>query len=324
MSPLSKRTAVADGDRDALSVASLDVRYAEKRVLVDVNLRIASGSIVTLLGANGAGKTTLMRAICGRLRPHAGTILVDGRPCREVAARRRIGFVPQEIALYPALTPRENLRFFGRLADLRGKVLDHAVAKALEQTRLSERADTLVRQLSGGYQRRVNIAAGILHRPALLILDEPLVGVDLDARQALQEVIAGLAEGGMAVLMTTHDLQQAEALSDRVAVLVDGRLVADGPANELISAAFGDHCEMSLVVERELPPQLGARLTAAGLLPDADRLRWRGELSGGLASARQLIELLTTAGADVHVCSVSRPDLASLYRRLVAGEVPVR
>ena len=221
------------------------------------------GEIYALLGPNGAGKTTLVRMICGRIKPQAGDIRLAGRdPFADGAARAALGLAPQALALYPLLTVAENLQAFARLAGLGGAAATEAVAQAMAVTRIDGRARTQVRYLSGGFQRRVNIAAAILAGPRLLVLDEPTVGVDLAAREAIGEVLRRLKGEGVGILLVTHDLDQAEDLADRVGFLSEGAKVLEGVPAMLIAEAFGD--QMEVVVAATPPPGSGAAIAGRG------------------------------------------------------------
>ena len=309
----------------ALDARDLQVGYGGDPVLRGVDMQIAAGEIVTLLGPNGAGKTTLMRSICGRIPLTSGTVSVAGRSGGSGAARRMLGFVPQEIALYPMLTPRENLRFFGRLVGLSRGALNAAVDRALQLTQLTDRANVLVQTLSGGYQRRLNIAAAILHAPRMLVLDEPMVGVDVNARQALQQVLLRLAEEGIGILLTTHDLEQAERVSDRVVILLQGELIRNGSVESLIAETFGDHREVHLTLLQQPEDGLQASLRGLGLAAvNGDALHWLGELESGLVPMRRLLEQLEDLQIAVREIRVRQPDLDTLYRRLTAGPGGVR
>ena len=227
--------------------------FGAGRGLDGVDLRLARGEIYGLLGPNGAGKTSLVRAICGRLRLDAGSVSLLGRDPGDAEARRGLGLVPQEIALYPELTVAENLELLGRLAGLPGGEAGPAVRDALGWIGLADRAASLVATLSGGQQRRVNLAAATLHRPAVLLLDEPTVGVDPAAREQIHERLRDLGARGIAILLATHDLDQAAELCGRIGILVDGRIRAEGTLAELVRRAFGDAREIrvSLASPRE-------------------------------------------------------------------------
>lgn len=207
----------------------------------DVGFSIEPGETYGLLGPNGAGKTTTISMVCGLLSRDRGEVLVAGRPFDDapLAAKAAIGYVPQDLALYPDLTGEENLRFFGRLYGLRGAHLRARAAHALETVGLVERAGDRVGDYSGGMRRRLNIAAGLLHEPALLVLDEPTAGVDPQSRHAILRSVEELGTHGLAVLYTTHYMEEAERLCDRIGILDDGRLVAEGTRRELVASVGG-------------------------------------------------------------------------------------
>ena len=219
-------------DGPVLECAGLRKRFGELEAVRGVGFRIDPGETYGLLGPNGAGKTTTISMVCGLLEPDDGEVLVCGAPLTVSSVREReaIGYVPQEIALYPDLTGRENLRFFGRLYDLSGADAGRRAAEVLEIVGLAERADDRVRTYSGGMQRPLNIAVGLLHRPRLLVLDEPTAGVDPQSRNAILEAVEVLAGEGLAVLYTTHYMEEAERLCDRVGIIDSGLLQAEAPA----------------------------------------------------------------------------------------------
>jgi ABC-2 type transport system ATP-binding protein len=199
-------------------------------VAVDgVSLTVASGQLLGLLGPNGAGKTTTVSMLAGLLGPDRGEVRVDGHRLAGDAdpAKRRIGLVPQEIALYEELSARDNLRFFGGLYGMRGARLQRAMASALELVGLADRAHERVVTYSGGMKRRLNLAAGLLHDPDVLLLDEPTAGVDPQSRHAIFENLQALKARGTAILYTTHYMEEAERLSDRIVVMDHGRVIAE-------------------------------------------------------------------------------------------------
>ena len=288
--------------------------YGGRPVLRGVDLTLRPGEIYALLGLNGAGKTTLIRTICGRIQPDGGVVLLNGRdPARVPAARAGLGLVPQEIALYPNLTVAENIETFAALAGVPRGAMGPAVRRALELTRTVDRAQSPVRSLSGGYQRRANIAAAIVHEPALLILDEPTVGVDMDAREAVDAVIRGLRDLGVAVLMTTHDLDQAGALADRVGFLRDGQMVLEGEPKALIAAAFGARMEILVHLSTEVDAAGEARLVGEGLARTPRSLVWTGLDADGYAAAGRLDKRLRKVGLVPREIRVREPSLANLF-----------
>src|SRR5262245_23299968 len=195
----------------------------------DVSLQLEPGQIVGLLGPNGAGKTTTVSMIAGLVTPDRGEVRIDGRVRRGDTdpAKRRIGLVPQDLALYDELTARANLRFFGALFGLSGAALDRAIASALDLVGLADRERDAVKTFSGGMKRRLNLAAGILHDPDILLLDEPTVGVDPQSRNAIFDNLEALKRRGKALLYTTHYMEEAERLADRIVVTDHGRVIAD-------------------------------------------------------------------------------------------------
>ena len=298
-----------------LTVAGVVHAYGDKPVLQGVDLALTPGEIYALLGPNGAGKTTLIKTICGRLRPEGGEVRLMGRdPARDPTARACLGLAPQEIALYAHLTVAENLAAFASLAQIPRKAIPAAVQRALELTRTVDRAHVPVRHLSGGYQRRANIAAAIVHQPTLLILDEPTVGVDVDAREALDAVVRGLRDIGVAVLLVTHDLEQAGALADRVGFLRDGRMMLEGEPRALITEAFG--VQMEVLVELFAEPDAAGeiRLAGEGLVKATRRANlWTRLDVDGYAAAGRLDKRLRKAGLIPREIRVRQPSLQNLF-----------
>ncbi len=298
-----------------LTAAGVVCAYGDKPVLQGVDLALRPGEIYALLGPNGAGKTTLIRTICGRLRPDAGTVALLGQdPAKVPSARTCLGLVPQEIALYAHLTVAENLAVFASLAQVSHRNVAAAVQRALELTQTTDRAHVPVRHLSGGYQRRANIAAAILHQPSLLILDEPTVGVDVDAREALDAVIGGLRDIGVAVLLVTHDLEQAGALADRVGFLSEGRMALEGQPRQLISDAFGQQMEVLIELSAEPDASGQAWLLAEGLTRTAHRgAQWSRLDADGYAAAGRMDRALRRVGLIPREIRVRAPSLHSLF-----------
>ena len=305
-----------------LTADALRHAFGPRQVLCGVSLEVRLGEIYALLGPNGSGKTTLVRAICGRLKPDDGVVRLDGRdPSTDGAARAALGLAPQALALYPQLTVAENLETFARLAGLRRRDVGPAVAHAMAVTQTEERAKTLVRHLSGGYQRRVNIAAAILAGPKLLVLDEPTVGVDLTARDAITEALRRLRADGVGILLVTHDLEQAGDLADRIGILRGGRKVLEGAPADLIAAAFGDQMEVEVDVG-DARPELAAKLAAEGLTRQPASGAWSRLTPGGYGLAGEVAERLKAHGIEVREVRVRRPSLAHLFARVVESETP--
>jgi ABC-2 type transport system ATP-binding protein len=212
-----------------LEVQHLRKSFGTVVAVDDVSFTLRKGELVGLLGPNGAGKSTTVSIIAGLLTPERGDVLIDDKRLTGDTdpAKRRIGLVPQDIALYEELSARENLRFFGSLYSLTGRALDEAMTSALELVGLTERAGDKVKSFSGGMQRRLNLAAGLLHDPDILLLDEPTVGVDPQSRNAIFDNLEHLKSQGKALLYTTHYMEEAERLADRIVVIDHGKAIAD-------------------------------------------------------------------------------------------------
>ena len=294
-----------------------DVRHAfgPHQVLNGVSLEVRAGEIYALLGPNGAGKTTLVRAICGRIKPTSGAVRLVGRdPYADGEARAALGLAPQALALYQQLTVLENLQTFASLAGLKGRAVAGAVDRAMAVTQTAERAASLVRTLSGGYQRRVNIAAAILAGPKLLVLDEPTVGVDMQAREAIAEALRRLKADGVGVLLVTHDLEQAQRLADRVGFLRAGDKVLEGAPEALIAEAFGERMEVEVNVVEPAPE---AVLAAEGLARADEPGAWVCLAADGYGLAGSIAARLASKGVEVAEVRVRRPSLSHLFARVV-------
>jgi ABC-2 type transport system ATP-binding protein len=212
-----------------LRVKDLRKRFGSIEAVKGVSFEVAKGTCYGLLGPNGAGKTTTISMIVGTLEPDTGSVTVLEKPVgvKGYEAKRHIGYVPQEVALYEELSATDNLRFFGSLYSLAGEALSERIGEALRLTSLTDRAVEQVKNYSGGMKRRLNIAVALLHRPDLLVLDEPTVGVDPQSRNAIFEVLKGLQADGMTLLYSTHYMEEVEKMCQRVAVMDHGEIVAE-------------------------------------------------------------------------------------------------
>ncbi|MFC5821168.1 ABC transporter ATP-binding protein [Nonomuraea harbinensis] len=301
-----------------LACEGLRKRYGDVTAVEDVGFSIAPGQAYGLLGPNGAGKTTTISMLVGLLRPDAGTVLVGGTdlaadPRR---AKARIGYVPQEIALYPELTGRENLRFFGRLFGLARRGLAGRIEEVLDLIGLSDRADGRLDTYSGGMRRRINIGAALLHRPDVLILDEPTVGVDPQSRKAILDGLELLVGDGMSLLYTSHYMEEVERVCDRVAIIDHGRIIAEGTRRELI-AMVGSADKIELVLDGDVEAAYAKLRTVEGVIEaartGAESVRLIAE--GG----RYLLPALISAvegSATVTATQVIEPDLEATFLHL--------
>jgi ABC-2 type transport system ATP-binding protein len=223
-------------------IAVRDVRksYGATKAVDGLSLDVSAGEVFGLLGPNGAGKTTTIHVVVGLVAPDSGTVVVDGRGApTDPEVRRRIGVAPQAIALYDELTGEENLTFFGRLFGLSGGALRGRVDRLLEWTGLAARRRDRVKGYSGGMKRRLNLAAALVHDPPILLLDEPTAGVDPQSRNAIFDAVRELRGEGRTVVYTTHYMEEAERLCDRVAILDHGRLLALGTVDALVARHGG-------------------------------------------------------------------------------------
>ena len=307
-----------------LQVERVSVRFPGRWALRNVSLDAGLGEVLVLLGPNGAGKSTLIRTICGRQKRKAGTVRLDGRdPVRVPAARRLVGIVPQQIALFERLSARENLTTFGRLMGLSARDARRRSDELLERVALGERARDVVGALSGGMRRRINIAAALMHRPKLLILDEPTAGLDAASKSGLVDLLRGLRRDGLAVLLTTHDMEEADALADRVAILLAGQLCRIGTVEELVAAAFGGAKEIKLTLSAHAvrDPRLSdavAELRRAHLTPVDGGRTWTGLVEGGTNELGYLLGTTNHFGNLIEHVGVRQPGLESLMKDAMA------
>lgn len=246
-----------------LQIKNLSKSFGQRAVLQNLSLHIAKGEVYGLLGANGAGKTTTINIICNLLKADRGTVLIDGQPASE-KTKPLIGIAPQENLLYRLLSCQENLEFFGRIYGLSGLALRQRVQECLEAVNLSDRAKSPVETLSGGMQRRINIAVALVHRPKLVILDEPTTGLDIETRYEIWHLIRQLQQQGITILLTTHLLDEAERLSSRIGILKQGQIVAEGSLKELRQHI---PAKAILMVQTSEPKQAVVRARQHGFTP---------------------------------------------------------
>jgi ABC-2 type transport system ATP-binding protein len=300
-----------------LSLRGLGKDYGARTAVAELDLDVPAGTIFGLLGPNGAGKTTAISMIAGVVTPSRGAATVGGHPVARgragFAARRAVGLVPQDLALYEELSADQNLAFFGSLYGLDRGTLAARAEWALGVVGLRERRGDVVSTFSGGMKRRLNLAAGLLHRPRLLILDEPTVGVDPQSRRHIFDTIRALRDDGLTVLYTSHYMEEVAELCDRIAILDGGELVAHGTLPELV-ARHGAPPELELELSGGEPALLAARAMAAR----------HGAVSGSGALLRlprppRLGPLLTdieTAGATVAHLTTTPANLESVFLAL--------
>ncbi len=292
--------------------------FGERTAVDGVSFHIARGETYGLLGPNGAGKTTSISMICGLLERDGGEVMVAGRPVdiSAVEAKAAIGYVPQDLAIYPDLSARENLRFFGALQRLSGSALKERAEAVLELTGLTERADDRTDDYSGGMKRRLNIGIGLLHEPQLLVLDEPTVGVDPQSRNAILEAVDDLRAEGMSILYTTHYMEEAERLCDRIAIIDEGNILAEGTRRELVDLV-GQMDRVTLAVTGP-PADAVAALKTVDRVEDVTAAEGTIEITaeGARTLLPEIIRVAAKAGAAVSSVEVTEPDLEAVFLHL--------
>ncbi len=306
------------GSSVVLAARDLRKRYGELEAVKGVSFQIHEGETYGLLGPNGAGKTTTISMVCGLLTRDAGEVTLDGQAIDvgAVAAKAGIGYVPQELAIYPDLSARENLEFFGRLYDLGGAQLKARVSEVLELIGLTERARDRTSTFSGGMQRRLNIGIGLLHQPRLLLLDEPTVGVDPQSRNAILESIAELGRQGMAILYTTHYMEEAERLCTRIGIIDGGEIRAEGTRKELV-ALIGQREQVRLTLAGDVV----AAARAAGHVRGVASAAAKGDEVEVLTADAgrvlpRLLDAVEAAGAHVRGVEIVQPNLEAVFLHL--------
>jgi ABC-2 type transport system ATP-binding protein len=300
-----------------LAIDSLVKRFGQVTAVDGISLELRSGECLGLLGPNGAGKSTLIRSIVGRVIPDAGRVQVFGSAAGSSAARAALGWVPQDLALYPRLSCTENLHSFGRYYGLTGKKLDEAIAWCLDWAALQDRAEELTGKLSGGMKRRLNMAAGLIHQPRLVLMDEPTVGVDPQSRNRIFEMIEALRAQGTAIVYTTHYMEEAERLCDRIAIIDHGQIIALDTKEALVRDSFAARS------------QVLARLEGPAGKVDAWVAQQGGRLTDGVAQftvekpteIAALLDSASAAGLALADLSLRRPNLESVFLHLTGREL---
>ncbi|HVX15782.1 MAG TPA: ABC transporter ATP-binding protein [Pirellulales bacterium] len=306
-----------------IEVEDLEKKYGDVTAVSRISFTAEPGKIFGLLGPNGAGKSTTIGCISGLLEPSAGRIRVLGHDVvlERRAARERLGVVPQELALYEDLSATENLRYWGAAYGLRGTQLAQRVQEVLLGTGLVDRAKEPVKRFSGGMKRRLNLGCGIVHRPRVLLLDEPTVGVDPQSRVRLLEVVRQQVEAGTCLLYTTHYMEEAETLCDRIAIVDHGKIIAAGTLAELRGmVGERDTVRLSGRFDPARAREALAHIAEAEIVQAEE-----GELRLALREASQklpqLFAALSGTGGEVRETIVTKPSLESVFIHLTGKEL---
>jgi ABC-2 type transport system ATP-binding protein len=301
-----------------LAVEGAEKRFGDVRALAGASLDVRPGELVGLLGPNGAGKTTMIRAIAGRLRLDAGTIRLFGRTLAARDPRPEVGVVPQEMAVYPLLTARENLEVFGSLYGVPRSALASRVDWALTWADLKDRAREPVKRFSGGMRRRLNIACGLLHAPKIVLLDEPTAGVDPQSRERIYEMLTELQRSGVSIVLTTHHLEEAEQRCERIVIIDRGKIVAAGTLSDLVTT--------TLHASRTIKMQLASAWPPAAVLPqgaslDADRRTLTAPVVDVGVDLSVLLARVADGGARVTDVDVAGASLQDVFIALTGREL---
>lgn len=303
-----------------LQANNLVRKFGDLTAVDDVSFTIQEGEIFSLLGPNGAGKTTTISMLSTLLAPTSGDAYIYGFSIKNdnMQVRKNIGIIPQEIALYDDLTAMENLHYWGKLYDLGGRELDQRVFEVLEQIGLTDRAKHRLKTYSGGMKRRVNIAAGLLHKPKLLFMDEPTVGIDPQSRRMILDTVKELNTQGMSILYTTHYMEEAQELSNRVGIIDHGKLIAVGTQQEL-TEQVGENDSIHILTDAmDNLPSIAAKLEGFDgitrvIVEDGGLKLITSDAESNLAP---IINRTSHAGAHIKSIEVIEPNLETVFLHL--------
>ncbi|MCK4938110.1 MAG: ABC transporter ATP-binding protein [Methanosarcinales archaeon] len=306
-----------------ITVENLVKKYDGHTAVDGVSFEIERGEIFGLLGPNGAGKSTIISILCSLLKPTRGRVNIDGFDLitNTNDIKKIIGVVPQEISLYPTLTAKENLEFYGKIYGLSGKTLKSKVEVLLDMVGLTERADDLLEGFSGGMKRRINIAAALLHRPRILFLDEPSTGVDPQSRRRIYDTIHDLNQEGMTVILTTHQMEDAEKLCHRIAIVDKGKLIALDTLEGLLKMVGEND-----IIHIAAPEILTEPVKSIQQMSNVRKVSMdEGNMTIQLVHAREslagIIETLISSGTKVESINIKEPDLETLFLHLTGSKL---
>ena len=305
----------------ALEIRDLHKAYGSRHALRGISFSLEAAARLAFLGPNGAGKTTMIRCLCGRTHPDAGSIQVFGNAVDSEVSRRLLGVVPQEMALYEDLTAAENLKAFGRYYGLSGSELRARVKWALDWTGLADRRRELVARFSGGMKRRINLACGVLHHPRVLLLDEPTVGVDPQSRERIFHMLDEINREGTAILLTTHHLDEAQQRSERIIIVDQGRVVADGTIDELLRETVGESRIVQLRIDRPLREPIHAPHLGDQPLGNPGDVAVVARVDDVSTQLSELLHVTERSGYRVADLEVRAPSLHHVFLHLTGHEL---
>lgn len=301
-----------------IKIENLVKKYNENYAVNSISFDINRGELFGLLGPNGAGKSTTISILSGLIKPTNGSVYIDGSDIvkNPMAAKKVIGLVPQEIALYPTLTARENLMFWGRMYGLSGKVLKQRMEEVLSIVELSDRKNERIQNYSGGMKRRINIAAALLHRPEILIMDEPTVGIDPQSRNHILETVKSLNDGGMTVIYTSHYMEEVEYLCSRIGIVDHGKLIAIGDKDSLKKSVLS-HDKIEIAVSSVTPTMIEKIRSinfVTGVAAEENKLTVLS--SDGPELLANLLLAIAKMNVKVLSVNVEEPNLESVFLNL--------
>jgi len=305
-----------------LRVENLTKSYGPLVAVDHVSFEVLPGDIFGFLGPNGAGKTTTINMIASLIKPDSGSISIDGQELsmNDTSLRKKMGIVPQEVAVYEDLSAKENLKFWGGLYGLKGKTLRDSVNQMLQLTGLQDRAKEQVKKYSGGMKRRLNMAAGLLHKPKLLLLDEPTVGIDPQARQKMLDMVRDVAGNDTAILYTSHYLEEVEELCNKIAIIDHGRILAQGTCEEL-KKIIGENRLLTLngQFSAETTQKLTEEIENLNLVSFSEnQVVFSLPMDVGTGV---FLEKLLAAGFDIQNLSIKEPSLNTVFLKLTGREL---
>jgi ABC-2 type transport system ATP-binding protein len=303
---------------NAIEVKNLKKSFGNLKAVQGVNFIAQQGEILSLLGPNGAGKSTTISMISGLLSPSEGDAFIMGNSVTSQShvAKGKLGVVPQDIALYPDLSARENLLFWGKMYDLRGEQLKERVDEVLAIIGLTDRQKDKVEKYSGGMKRRLNIAAALLHKPEVVIMDEPTVGIDPQSRRHILDNVKELNSQGMTVLYTTHYMEEAAELSDHIAIMDQGKIIAYGTHSELIRLV-GEQTRIDLTFNSEVEAIIPAWKEIPGVSNlDASDGKVTALVDDSNRTLPRLIEIASQGGVRILSVDIKEPNLESVFLHL--------
>lgn len=298
-----------------LEISNLYKHFNKTKAVDGISFKLEKGEILGLLGPNGAGKSTTISMIATLIRPDEGTILYKGEDIvkKPKSIQSNLGFVPQEIALYPSLTGMDNLKFWGKTYGLKGKELTARIEEVSEIIGISDRLKDRVDKYSGGMKRRLNIGSALLHKPELIILDEPTVGIDPQSRNHILDAVKKINQMGSTIIYTSHYMEEVEYLCTRTCIMDQGKIIASGTKDELINSIDADE-QIELIVENineTILTEIKKFSFVENLIVDGDRIAFKRKGHNG--SYGEILDIISGNGGKLQSMDIKKPDLEFVF-----------